>query len=121
MRTLLLSALCTVVLGGCHSRNATLEFTPAALKDCGGNKNAPAAIKVRWDASKAKLKDGVVVRVSNGEKPANGAPGTIWMAGGDSGSATTGAWVFPGTVFFVTDARNGDVLARAVVPAASCT
>lgn len=126
MRLGILSTLCMIALGGCQSDHATLTFTPEALKDCGANHNAPVAIGVHWDATEAHLKNGVMVFVSNdpasARKPAFGrAPGTLWIAGGDSGSATTGVWVVPGTTFFVTDAASGNVLASKKVPAAQCT
>lgn len=125
MRTLVLSALCMAALAGCHSTSATLTFTPAALKDCGDNKNAPVAIEVHWDATKAKLKRGVEVRVSNVKASVRsgvfgGAHGTQWTTGGNIGSATTGVWVFPGTTFYLTDPSNGDVLVIEKVPAAPC-
>ena len=125
MRTLVLSVLCVAALAGCHSNAATITFTPAALKDCGAGKNAPSTIEVRWNATKAKLKQGVVVRVTNEKTPARtgvfgGTSGTSWVAGADAGSATTGAWVYPGTTFFLTDASDGDVLVTEKVPAAPC-
>ena len=125
MRALVLSALCVGALAGCHSNSATITFTPSALKDCGANKNAPTTIEVHWDATRANLKQGVAVRVTNEKTPARtgvfgGAPGTPWIAGGASGSATTGPWAFPGTTFYVTDAKSGDVLGTAKVPSAPC-
>lgn len=35
MHKLAIAALCTIALAGCHSRTASVSFTPAALKDCG--------------------------------------------------------------------------------------
>lgn len=124
MRILAIAVLCTAALAGCHSRSASVTFTPAALKDCGAG-NAPSVVEVHWDATKAKPKSGVKLWINNDPVPKRtgvfgGDPGTLWTSGGDTGAATTGAWMYPGTTVIVTDAKNDDVLATVKVPSAPC-
>jgi len=124
MRQLVLAAFCVAALAGCHHRSASVTFTPAALKDC-GSKNAPSVVEVHWDATQAAPKDGVKLWINNDPIPKRtgvfgGAPGTLWTHGGETGSATTGAWMYPGTTIIVTDAKNDDVLATVQVPKAPC-
>lgn len=126
MRKLAIAAVCILAaaLAGCHSRTASVTFTPAALKNCGAS-NAPSTVEVHWDASKAKPKDGVKVWINNDPAPKRtgvfgGDPGTLWTSGGSVGSATTGNWMYPGTTIIVTDAKNDDVLATVKVPSAPC-
>ncbi len=123
MPRLILVSLCIAALAGCHSRSATVTFTPAALKDCGAN-NVATTIEVNWDATQAKPKNGVKLSVSN-KKPERtgvfaGDPGTTWIYGAVTGSGITGAWVFPGTTIIVTDPDNDDVLASVQIPSAPC-
>ena len=111
MPRLILVSLCIAALAGCHSRSATVTFTPAALKDCGAN-------------NVATPKNGVKLSVSN-KKPERtgvfaGDPGTTWIYGAMTGSGITGAWVFPGTTIIVTDPDNDDVLASVQIPSAPC-
>lgn len=82
-------------------------------------------IQVHWDASKAKPEKGVKLWINNSPTSARsgvfgGDPGTLWVRGGNTGTATSGPWMYPGTTVIVTDANDGDVLATVKVPAAAC-
>lgn len=123
MRHFVLALCCIAALAGCRA-DASVTFTPAALKDCGAN-NAPGIVQVHWDASKARPKHGVKLWINNDPAPRRhgvfgGDPGTLWMQGAAIGSAATGNWAFPGTTIIVTDVGNDDVLATVKIPGAPC-
>jgi hypothetical protein len=124
MRHVILATFCIAALAGCEPRTATLTFTPATLKNCGAN-SAPSTVTIHWDATQAKTKHGVKLWISNRKTPRRqgifgGDPGTLWLQGAETGTSQTGRWVYPGTTFIVTDAKNGDTLASVKVPSAPC-
>lgn len=123
MRILALASFCILALASCHSRNATITFTPSSLKDCGAE-NVASTLKVHWDATQAKPTSSVKVWISNKKPERTGVfasdPGTLWLMGDVTGSGVTGAWMFPGTTVVVTDTANDDVLATVQVPSAPC-
>jgi len=116
--------VCVVALGGCSSHDAKFSTLPAALQDC-GTASPASKVVVTWDASKA-TKDGVKIWVSNEKTHSRsgiwGADqnGTLWMAGGAVGSATTGAWINPGTRLTLTDASGDDTLAKLAIASLPC-
>lgn len=124
MRLIVPVVLAIGLLAGCRSNSASVTFTPAALKDCGSH-NVASTVQVQWDASAANPENGVKLWINNDEYPRRngvfgGDPGTLWMAGAATGTATTGDWAFPGTTIIVTDAVNDDILATVKIPSAPC-
>jgi hypothetical protein len=125
MRKLLsIAAFCTIALAGCHSDEANVTITPVALKGCGPT-NVPSTVQVHWKVIDANPKSKVNIWISN--EPTSGrigvfgdTPGTLWVTGGSTGTATTGPWMFPGTSIIVTNAKNNDLLAMVKIPAAPC-
>ncbi len=124
MRKLLPTAALCLTLPGCHSGEASITITPAALKDC-GSANTPSVVQVHWTVIDASPKTKVNIWISN--EPTSGrmgifgdTPGTLWVTRGGNGTATTGPWMFPGTSIVVTDAKSNDLLAMVKVPAAPC-
>lgn len=124
MRQLACAALFIALVAGCQSRDASVSFTPAALKNCDTNR-AGSVVEVHWDARRATPADGVMIWISStGKSRYTGfvpsPPGKLWMKGDVTGSASTGPWMFAGTTVVVTDAQTGRVLAKEKVPAAPC-
>jgi hypothetical protein len=85
--------------GGC----GTLTATPNPVVVCDGS--GLGVTTMSWNAPTITQTQ---VRV--------GSPnGALFAAGGSTGSATTGKWVFNGAQFFLLNATNGTVLASATI------
>lgn len=127
MHKLSIPLLCIVLLASCSqpASDVVLTLAPSAIKDCGAD-TTPVALTVHWDASKAVPNHGKIKLWINGKPVDQGifsdySKGTLWRQGNAKGSATTGAWMYPGSRITVTNAANGAVLSRLDVPAAPCS
>jgi hypothetical protein len=127
MRKTMIAATCAVLLAACSKHpagSATLALSPSAVKNCGSG-TAAVSTDVHWDATKANI-PGVKIWINNQQKPASSGifggddPGTLWLAGKASGTATTGKWIVAGSHIVLTESDSGDVLAEADVTALPC-
>jgi hypothetical protein len=78
------------------------DFDPNPIQVCDGSGLGQTTIS--WEAPGY---DSIEVRIHS--------PTGKLMAGGQSGSTQTGKWVKDGTMFFLVNASNGEVLDRIVV------
>jgi hypothetical protein len=90
--------------------NHRLRLEPGSLSAC----EPGSAVTANWDAT--GLPDNADLQLWIVE----GGQEKLFAAGGSSGTATTGAWSRPGTVFRLKSAKNGAVIAEAVVGGPSC-
>jgi hypothetical protein len=90
-----------------------LQLQPASLRECELQQGVGAVETVIWDASATKGSTAKIwVQASGGERK-------LWTAGGATGNQATGPWVFPGTVFVLTDGDD-KVLAQVTAVAKPC-
>lgn len=87
-----------------------LHLDPATLSAC----EPGSSVRVNWDASDlAETNDLQVWVVDGGQEK-------LFVAGGASGTATTGTWSRPGTGFRLKSARTGAIVAETVVGGPPC-
>ena len=115
----IIAAVGTLLMSGCDSsptanttgamRGVEFNVTPNTVRVC----EPPATAKVSWNAAEAGV-SGVKIFVR-----ADGVE-TLFASSGAKGSADTGAWVRPKTVFILKDADGTQQLATLVIGSESC-
>lgn len=134
MHCMLISALAGFLIGCCPGKSdqdrkaesgasasrmvaasgASLHLDPNYLSGCDLKPGIGQIIEVSWNAAASHIS--TVKLVVKGPRDS----GKVWTSGGAIGKDKTGPWVFPGTMFTLTDGDDRP-LAQVTIQSKACT
>jgi hypothetical protein len=123
----LISLAFTAALMGCGAPSSPPDMQPAQLPPVPSDPDMsvepsslagcePQTVTVHWDFSVRRPQATTIELWVDSD---DGTP-VLFASGGVAGSATTGPWVLPGTVFHARDPAAGDEIGQMAVPGRDC-